>query len=323
MKNKFLRITTGTCLAVFFLTACIKNTYKELTNQGRTFIKIMEAPENTQYFSPFNTVQKVSMFSLRKEANSSAELNTATTVKLTTNTAAITKYNADHGTTFKMLPDSLYTIANPDFVRAGNNYTVTFKPGEFAKDFNINLNGAKWNPAETYALAFAISDPGGKALSADMDTVISFLSIKNKYDGKYTATGTLVDYSTTAITGYYPWDVELRTSGPNSVKVYDMTYTHDAFHVISSGGSMSYYGAFGVEITFDPVTNKVLSVTNPWGQPASNTRSAGLDPSGINLWNESTKTLNIKYFMYQPSVITAAPNIRVSFDENFKYVGSR
>src|SRR5687768_3698751 len=195
MKKFSLKLLAVTCVASLLFTACIKNDFTDLTNQGKTLIKIMEAPENAQFFSPFSNVQKVNMFSLRKDANSREELNSPTTIKLTTNAAAITKYNASHGTTFKLLPDSLYTIASTDFVRAGNDYTVTFKPGEFAKDFAINLNGAKWNVAETYALAFAISDPGGKALAADMDTVLSFLSIKNKYDGKYTVTGTMVDFT--------------------------------------------------------------------------------------------------------------------------------
>jgi len=151
---------------------------------------------------------------------------------------------------------------------------------------------------------------------------LTLLSIKNKYDGKYTVTGTMVDFSSAALTGNYPMDVELRTSGPNSVQLYDVAIG-GVFHSILSGGSLSYYGSYGIEITFDPVTNKVVSVTNVYGQPAGNTRSAGLDPTGINMWNESTKTMDIKYFMYQPSVIATPPHIRVSFDENFKYVGPR
>ena len=30
----------------------------------------------------------------------------------------------------------------------------------------------------------------------------------------------MVDYSNAGLTGNYPWDVELRTSGPNSVIVW-------------------------------------------------------------------------------------------------------
>ena len=91
-------------------------------------------------------------------------------------------------------------------------------------------------------------------------------------------------------------------------------------HQILSGPDWSYYGSFGMEFTFDPNTDQVVSVTNPYGQPSGNGRSAALDPSGTNLWDASTKNLSVKYWMDQPSVIT--PH-RVSFDELYTYKGPR
>lgn len=322
MKNRFLKLFSLIFVASFFLSSCIKNNVKELGDAGNTFLKILEAPENAKFFSPFTGTQVVDLFTLRKDANSNAELNTATTVKLSSKPDLITKYNTAHNTNFKLLPDSLYTLGTPSIVRSGTDYTVNFAPGDFSKEFTIMLNGSKWDQSQTYALAFVISDPGGKVVSAHMDTVIAFLSIKNKYDGKYTVTGTMVDFTSATLTGPYPWNVELRTSGISSVKVHNAADGDDR-HAILSAGSPSVYGTFGVEITFDPLTNEVVRVTNPYGQPAGNTRSAGLDATGINQWNADTKSLDIKYFMYQPSVVPAAPSIRVSFDENFKYVGSR
>jgi hypothetical protein len=60
---------------------------------------------------------------------------------------------------------------------------------------------------------------------------------------------------------------------------------------------------------------------NAYGQPASNGRYAQLDPTGVNTWDPVTKTLKVKYFMFQPSVIAVGP--RVSFNETFTYVGVR
>lgn len=322
MKYRQIKFFSLIFLSFLSVTSCIKNNVKELGNAGNTFVKFIEAPENPLFFSPFAGSVPVDLFSLRKDANSNAELNTAVAIKVTSVPALVTKYNTDHGSNFKVLPDSLYTLANTAIQRAGNEYTVNFAPGDFSKEFTIMLNGSKWDVSQTYSLAFVISDPGGKTLSDDMDTVITFLSIKNKYDGKYTMTGTMVDLTSATLTGNYPADVELRTSGISSVQLYDVAIG-GVFHSIRSGADLSYYGAYGIEITFDPATDKVLRVINIYGQPASNTRSAGLDPTGINTWSSDTKSLDIKYFMYQPSVVPAAPSIRTTFNENFKYVGPR
>jgi hypothetical protein len=61
---------------------------------------------------------------------------------------------------------------------------------------------------------------------------------------------------------------------------------------------------------------------NYYGQPAGNTRS-GLDPSGVNQYDAATKTVRIKYNMTQSSLVPAAPHIRTTWDETWKYVGSR
>lgn len=322
MKLRYLKLLSLIGVSFFLVTSCIKNKVTELGDAGSTFIKFIEAPENTLFFSPFTGTVPVDLFSLRKEANGNTELNTATTIKVTSVPGLVTKYNTDHGSSFKILPDSLYTLSNTSIQKAGNDYTVNFSPGDFSKEFTIMLNGSKWDVSQTYALGFVISDPGGKKLSDDMDTVIAFLSIKNKYDGKYTLTGTMTDASSATLTGNYPAEVELRTSGISSVQLYDNAIG-GVFHSIRNGADLSYYGAYGIEITFDPVTDKVIKVINIYGQPAGNTRSAGLDPTGVNQWSADTKNLRIKYFMYQPSVVPAAPNIRTSFDENFKYVGPR
>jgi len=129
----------------------------------------------------------------------------------------------------------------------------------------------------------------------------------------------MVDFANAGLTGPYPWNVALVTSGPTQVKLMDLDYTKDFYHKIKSGSADSYYGSFGVVFNFDGSDN-VTSVANLYGQPASNGRSASLDGTGVNKFDPSTNTLDVKYFMDQPSVI--APH-RTSFDEHFEYVGPR
>jgi hypothetical protein len=253
------------------------------------------------------------LIDLRRYPNTEAELNQSLTVKLQLDPTLIDDYNTANGTAFVEMPSNAYTLLS-------DITNITFAPGEAIKEVWISVDQSKLDLSEQYALGVGITDPGTNAVvNGSLKDAIYQIGVKNKYDGKYTVTGTMVDYSSASLTANYPWSVELRTSGPNSVIVWDVENDY-VLHPILSGGAWSYYGSFGMEFTFDPNTDQVVSVTNPYGQPSSNGRSAALDPSGTNLWEAATKNINIKYWMDQPSVIT--PH-RVSFDELYTYKGPR
>lgn len=139
------------------------------------------------------------------------------------------------------------------------------------------------------------------------------LPIINKYDGNYTMTGTMIDYTNSALSGKYPANVALITQSANSVAMWDLDYVRGYGHRILSGTSDSWYGDFAPVFTFD-ANNNVTSVTNRYGQPAGNGRSGELDPSGVNKWDPATKTLKVKYWMNQPG-----NTHRTLFDETFTW----
>lgn len=323
MKGKlFKNLFVLSAVSAVLLSSCIKDDVKKLGDAGRTFVKFLEAPENKLFFEPFTDTRNISLISLRRDANSNAELNKAVTVNVILDTAAITAYNADNNETFELLPDSLFTLTGSGITKTGDlTYQITFNPGEAAKEFMIGLNGSKWDLSRKYAMPFMVADPSGLAISSGKGKAMTFISIKNKWDGVYEVTGSLVDNANPGITGYYPLEWDLVTSGPNQLIAYDNVQLGFPGHLISSGGSPSYYGSFGLVINIDPATNKIASVTNYYGQPAGNTRSAELDPTGLNYYDADTKTFYIKYFMMQPSVVPTGP--RVAFDEVWKYTGPR
>lgn len=94
-------------------------------------------------------------------------------------------------------------------------------------------------------------------------------------------------------------------------------------YLILSGTSLSYYGSFGPVFTFDAITNKITSVTNFYGQPAGNSRSAQLDPSGSNQYDPNTKTMTIKFWMNEPNAVPIAPHHRRLFINTLIYWGPR
>jgi hypothetical protein len=70
---------------------------------------------------------------------------------------------------------------------------------------------------------------------------------------------------------------------------------------------------------FDANDN-ITEVINEYGQPAGNTRSAQIDPGGINKWSSIDRHIDVKFWMNQPSSIAGH---RTSFDLKFTYLGPR
>jgi hypothetical protein len=271
MKYNLLKLLICAAVISLSFSACIKDDTVELTDQGSTFIKILEAPTNKIFFFPFDDIKDVDLFSLRKDAATAGDQATATTVKLTLVPGYIDSYNDEFGTSFEELPDSIYTT---DIPKSGAIYDLTVPAGSAGKEFSIKLNGKKWDYAHTYALAFYISDNSGKKVSSDKDTVIALLSVKNKYDGEYHSEGYL----------YHPAspraideDKTVGTTGPSSVSVF-----------LGDLGPNGYVA----NLAIDPVTNKVTVTAMPGAGGAPYTQfDAGLPatlPGYTAQWAGST-----------------------------------
>jgi hypothetical protein len=175
------------------------------------------------------------------------------------------------------------------------------------------------NLANTYGIGFKINSVSQGVISENDKAIVVGIGLKNRWDGIYMMSGTFVDYSNAAFTYYGDQQYELISTGPTSVKVFNDDLGGYGYLFLNNGG-LTYYGSFGLNVNFDANTNAITSVTNYYGQPSGNGRSATLDPSGVNNWNPATKTIRIKFWMDQPSVIT--PH-RSAFNETWTYLGPR
>lgn len=326
-------IYAGLLVLTSLLTqSCIKDDVVPLGDAGTPLLKFQNGPEQSLFYLPFLETRKVKLFDLRRDANSAAELQATRTIVVQEAPELITKYNEANGTEFEVLPTDIYTLfSDQSIVKNGNKYTITFGPGDFVKNFYINLNGAKWNLSKKFAMAFKVVDAGGATLSKDKPTVLTTISIKNKYDGTYEVSGTMEDIANPTLThandylvanGYGKLQLILKTLSATRCAVYDPTVWSDYFIPISTGGGtgLSGYGTFAPILEFDPDTDKLVSVSNYYGTPA-NTRGGRLDPTGkVNAYDASTRTLTIKYNMTQRSVIPTPPHVRTTWDETWKYV---
>jgi hypothetical protein len=344
-KNIFIKyLLVAGIASVALFSGCRKETTADkvggqAADNGKTLIGFPGGMVNPTFFEPFTDVKTVDVFTLKKDAKSETDQNKAQTFILTSLPDALTKYNTKNGSSYELLPQSFYTLGNSNITQAtSGDLTFKFASGTFAQDFIIKLDGSKLDLSKTYGLAYKLTGTDGLGVhAASKDTLYAFFSVKNKWDGVYEITGTMTDnqnanlghineyLSSPANTASQkgPMQFELRTISATKCEVYDNYFLGGNYMPIRSGTGYSQYGNFALIIEFDPATNKVAAVTNYYGQPASNTRSARLDPTGVNTYDPGTKTIDIIYNMLQPSVVTTPPYVRVTWTEKWKYIGSR
>ncbi len=318
IKNTFKYFGVALVSSIGFLS-CDKNDEGTMNGAGRTIVKIDEAADEKYAIALdfVNGFQDVDLITVRRNVPNNGELNKPLDVVIMEDADAVTEYNTVHKTSYIPLPADAYTIdaGNP---KSGTDWTLKMQPGEFAKPVRIQLDATKMDLSKQYAFGFKLKDAAGNAISNAYNAVIVEVGVKNKYDGVYEVTGTMVDVVNASLTGYYPLSWDLRTAGAAKVKVYDRQ-TGTQTHLISSGGALSQYGTFGLDVTFDPASDAIVSIKSPY-EPAANTRAAALDESGENRYDAATKTVKIKYFMLQPNTVTP---YRTSFDETWVYKGAR
>jgi len=202
--------------------------------------------------------------------------------------------------------------------------TVTIPKGERSVPLTVSVNSDYCADDPQYvAVSISSVDKDGYIISGNFGYVALSLKIKNRYEGRYHVTsGTLVDVASGSlkhISAVYPeYNVQFQTVNSKKLLLYD---EEDAgyYYLIGNGSSISYYGSFCPIFEFDDNGN-IVAVTNYYGQPAGNTRSAELDPSGVNKYDDATKSFTVSYWMNQSSVVTTPPYHRVSITETYTFV---
>lgn len=228
-------------------------------------------------------------------------------------------YNDENETDYVSLPTSFYNIEDNE---------VVIPAGKRMSEFNLEVLPENFDFDNNYAIGLKIKsiNKGSGVISGNFGTIVLAVSPKNELDGQYIWTGTLEDFTNSAFTAApsrREYTVQLRTLGPNQLAFYDPYVWADYMYPFYTGTGWSGYGSFAPVFTFDLATNRITAVTNYYGQPAANTRSAELDPSGENTYDPVTKTIKVSYFMKQPNSVPAPPNIRAVMHDTYKFSGVR
>jgi hypothetical protein len=319
-KNIF---SFASLIALFLLSSCLDNTgnldvFNSVNNKG--IISIGQAEPGLNVKTVEISANPVSVSVVVNAARVNKPINVTVEVDPT----LLAAYNSEQAALdpafvpFQLLPSTLYTI--PSLV-------VAIPAGKLDTPFEVQIATATISLTAKYILPIVLKsvDDPSVVIASNLSSSLIAIVVKNRFDGKYTVTGTMVDNVNPNLVGYYPWKAELVTNGglQNVLQDAEGYFSDPRIHIIKqvSPAAISGYGSFGVTFNFDDANN-VVSVINLFGQPASNTRSAKLDPTGINKWDPVTKTLKVKYFMIQTNQATGT-NPRVTFDETYTYTGPR
>lgn len=240
------------------------------------------------------------------------------TVQVAVDPDALAKFNtkatANGDDTYEALPSAYYTIPTT---------TVVIKKGQRRATFPVNVSiTSSFDFSKNYALPLTIKSASMGTISGNFGSVLYAVGAKNKYDGRYTVTGTLVDATQPAFTAKSPTGFDLYTATSSTAIMYDYGYAKTFGHRFLNAGADSYYGSYAPVFTFDDAGN-VTKVVNFYGQPSGNGRSAALDPTGVNKFVSGTPgvkgaTFKVRYFLLQPG-----STVRTTFDETWVYEGPR
>ncbi|MGB4844971.1 MAG: hypothetical protein WBP16_10930 [Ferruginibacter sp.] len=345
---KYLNITRNIAIIAMVslvFTACKKATVATpMGDAGQTLVKIINAGTPAGIakmpvdFVP--TPTKLLAVQLRRDIPNEAELNKTMVVTLVDDTAAVTAASAS----YNHLPTAWYTL-QMDGVKTGGQggtFTFTFAPGEFSKEIYVIIPDATvMDPSSLYGLGFTITSADAGGIITAQKSLVVEIGAKNDWDGIYLNQGTFVDLSNAVFLYGGDQQYSLVTSGATTcVVINDDLNGGIPGYVFDNAGSGTYYGSYGLVISFNPANGAISDLHNYYGDPAypatgggnpatgtgaplyaaSNGRRAELDPSGVNA-AQGNKNIIIKHWLMHPSVVPVGP--RSIFDETWKYTGPR
>lgn len=251
-----------------------------------------------------NTAQTLDGPVIAREADNQGSQDVRVTIQV--NNALVTAAG------LTTLPTGSYTLSPSP--------TVTIPAGKSVSDqIKITFNNTSTlDPNKTYGIGLSIASVDGSyKIAANQKNVVISINIKNKYDGKYTLRGQFY-HPTPANQGFFTFNVEMETSGPNSVKMY--WPLADAYaHGWTSGGSPTFFGLQEPEYTIDPATNKVTVQNVAVGATTFYTMA----PNYNSRYDPATKTIYAKWgYNYSPGPVFN-PAANREWTDTLIYVGPR
>lgn len=210
--------------------------------------------------------------------------------------ALLTAYNDSTGSHLIQPPANLYSLAS--------GLTVTIPKGKREGALQVTTKpNALVGPEYGFGVRIkSVSNPK-YLISGNFNNAVVILGVRNKYDGDYTLrikhTGWAAYSIADGVTYTYPEHVAMVTAGANSVTLFSY-YTQNILQPgFDAAGSATQFGAASPLFTFDPATDKLISVTNTSADDGRG-RAFELNPAvTTSRFDPATKTIYASYFLKQ------------------------
>lgn len=308
-------------ILTLMFSSCIKKEVTPLGDEGKTFVKILgggnTATETNNFIDFVPSSQKILAVDFRRDAANNSDLNKQVTITIKDDTAAVRAANPD----YVDFPAAWYTLES-DAVKTGGiggTYTLTFNPGEFAKQIYLVIPDATvMSPSSTYAMGFTITGADNGGTIGNAKSTVVTIGAKNAYDGVYEDAFTF--FHPAGNPGYTGDVVEVHmiTTGSNTCKIYFPDFG-GFYNPIFYNGGITAFGAQEPAYTVDPATNAVTVQNAYVGAVTFYTMAPGFN----SRYDPATRTYYVKFgYGYDPGGIFN-PAASREWTQTLRYLRSR
>lgn len=214
-------------------------------------------------------------------------------ITIAIDTAALTAFNNDQSSDYVLPPTDAYSFAT----------TVTIPKGSHSATIYCHVTlTSDWDYGADYALPLTITSASYGIISSNFGTAIYSVAGRNKYDGSYSLRQKQVGWGAYSIddgsTYSWPNNIGFVTAGAASNTTFDKNEGSLLLAFSPTGGSTGF-GATTPLFSFDPSSNKILSVSNTTPDDGRG-RTLYLNPAVTDSrYDPSSKTIYAAFIMTQ------------------------
>jgi hypothetical protein len=257
MKRNYLSLS---CLlaGLLIISSCKRDTiYGDITpNTDRVIVEFFDAKNvHSVAIDYVPGVVTVDMADLEFMVRSVVKNDV--TVKITSSAAIVNDYNTANGTSYTSVPFSFFNYESPEIV---------LSPTERKKKLRILIKPSDIATGQ-WAIGFSIAQVSSGEISQIANKILITISVKNKFDGKYHLKGFFTRTDNPPYNGPFETDVEMVTTGPNSVAMYWPDFG-DYYQPFSNAGTLTAFSNVDPEVLFN-AGDIVSGINNYTGDPAA------------------------------------------------------
>jgi hypothetical protein len=308
IKRNYLSLL-GLLAGILFISSCKRDdVFGDIDpNTDRIIVEFVDAQNVQSVAMDYSTdVIDVDLAEIRFMVRS--YVTNEVTVRVTSSADVVNDYNNDNGTNYTPVPAGV-------FVFEPNEIVLT--PEERKKKVHIRIRSSDIAVGE-YAIGLSIAEVSAGEVSQIAGTILVIVSVKNQYDGRYLLEGAF--YHPGSSPGYDPFtiEVEMRTSSPNSVKMYVPEFG-GYYHPGLFGGVLDAFSGQEPEYTVDPATNAVTVQNSFVGAVTFYTMASGFN----SRYDPFAKIIYAKFgYNYSPGVVFNPATTR-EWTDKLTYLGPR